>query len=32
VVGVEWGFDTENLRRAAPNALISRPSDLLKLV
>jgi phosphoglycolate phosphatase len=32
VVGVAWGFDPEGLRRRPPDALISRPADLLREV
>jgi phosphoglycolate phosphatase len=32
VVGVDWGFDPEGLGREAPDALISRPAELLALV
>ena len=32
VVGVAWGFDPEGLRRQPPDALISRPGDLLREV
>jgi phosphoglycolate phosphatase len=32
VVGVEWGFDTENLRAESPDALVSRPAELLQEV
>jgi phosphoglycolate phosphatase len=29
-IGVEWGFDTDSLRRDPPDALISHPWDLLQ--
>jgi hypothetical protein len=29
---VEWGFDTENLRAESPDALVSRPAELLQEV
>ena len=32
VVGVDWGFDPEGLRREPPDALISRPAELLPMV
>jgi phosphoglycolate phosphatase len=31
-VGVDWGFDLESLRREPPDAMVSRPRDLLAVV
>jgi phosphoglycolate phosphatase len=31
-VGVDWGFDLESLRRDPPDAMVSRPQDLLEVV
>jgi phosphoglycolate phosphatase len=32
VVGVDWGFGSESLRRDPPDALVSRPHDLLRVL
>lgn len=31
-IGVDWGFDRESLRREPPDALLSRPQELLAVV
>jgi phosphoglycolate phosphatase len=31
-IGVDWGFDLDSLRREAPDALLSRPQELLAVV